>query len=491
MRTKYIIALASFALLSCTSLEENPESSQVTSQFYKTQDDALAAVTAVYYGLNQSSHGQTLYSSLLQIGVEMATDDYDAGPRAFNSHVRAIAILNHDPSNDRMEQLWEQTYEIINRANIAIDNISNISSDNINESLRTRLINEAKFLRGLSYFNLVRWFGEVPIILHETTSLTAENLYVVQASEDEVYQQIISDLTDAEQLPAPTAYSGEDVGRASSGSAKALLSKVYLTRGQWDLAAKKSKEIIDSGWYGLFEDYNDVFDAATKNGKEHIFSVQFKGNSNYTGNGLASRAATFDVPGVNGGYSDMLHVEGGLYESFSKNDKRLPVTFVTEMISPTDGKLYQLDAPHFHKYYDPTVVGNQGQSSRNICVLRYSEVLLIYAEALNELNGPTLEAFAAIDKVRDRAGISLLANIAPTLNKDQFRDSVFQERRREFVYEFHRWYDLARRGADYYVKTLKAAGKTNAAPRHIHFPIPQRELDLNPNLKQNPDWVNY
>ena len=115
-------------------------------------------------------------------------------------------------------------------------------------------------------------------------------------------------------------------------------------------------------------------------------------------------------------------------------------------------------------------------------------MLLIYAEALNELSGPSTEAYAAIDQVRTRAGIEKLQDIAPSLTTDQFRDSVFQERRKEFVYEHQRWFDLVRRGADYYVTTLKAAGKTLAAPKHIHFPTPQRELNLNPKLTQLPDW---
>jgi hypothetical protein len=158
------------------------------------------------------------------------------------------------------------------------------------------------------------------------------------------------------------------------------------------------------------------------------------------------------------------------------------------MTSPVDGKLYTFE-PHLHKYYDPSVVGNQGQSSKNLPIIRYAEVLLIYAEALNEVNGaPTTEAYWAIDEVRKRAGIPKLQETAPDLTVDQFRNSVFQERRKELAFEYQRWFDLVRRGADYYVKTLKAAGKTLAAPKHLHFPTPQRELNLNPKLEQHPDW---
>lgn len=485
------IAFLSVILLSsCVDLEEVPESKQSATNFYQNGEDAVSAVNAIYRGLN--APGQSLYNSLLQIGIEMATDDYEAGPRARNPHVRAISGLTHDASNDRMQQLWQQSYDVINRANVAIDHIELISPDNIAEALRRRTIGEAKFLRALNYFNLVRWFGGVPLALHETTDLSPEAIYVTNATEAEVYAQIITDLSDAESfLPAPAEYSSQDAGRATAGAAKSLLAKVYLTQQDWENARKKSKEVIDLRWYELFDDFADVFNVETKNGKEHIFSVQFKGYANFVGNCMAGRSAptSDEVPGVNGDYADALHAEGGLYNSFSDSDERKAVTFVTEMISPADGQLYSF-IPHIHKYYDEAAVGDQyNSSSKNLPVIRYAELLLIYAEALNEENGsPTPEAYAAIDKVRERAGIPRLQDTYPNLIGAQFRDSVFQERRKELVFEYQRWFDLSRRGADYYVAVLKAAGKTNAAPRHIRFPIPQRELDLNINLKQNPEW---
>ncbi|RBL92913.1 RagB/SusD family nutrient uptake outer membrane protein [Chitinophaga flava] len=483
----YIVMLA-IGWASCSKLDEKPESVLTTDNFYQNEDQAKAAVTAAYRKLYES--GQSIYNSLFQIGVEMATDDYEAGPRARNAHVRAISGLTHDASNDRMEQLWKQSYDAINVANIAIDRIALIRKENISATVQTRLINEARFLRALHYFNLVRWFGAVPLVLHEPASLSPEALYVEKASEAAVYAQIISDLTAAEALPAPGEYGANDIGRATSGAAKSLLAKVYLTRKDWANAVAKSKEVIDHHWYALFDNYADVFNVAKKNGIEHIFSAQFQGNSGYQGNSLASRSAPNEVPGVNGDYSDALHKQGGLYESFAEGDARKAVTFVTQMLSPTDGKLYTFE-PHFNKYYDPAVIGNQGESSKNLPIIRYAEVLLIYAEALNELNGPSAEAYQAVDAVRQRAGVARLQDLAPSLNADAFRDSVFQERRKEFVYEYQRWFDLVRRGPDYYVKVLKAAGKTLAAPRHIHFPTPQRELNLNPKLKQDPLWENY
>jgi starch-binding outer membrane protein, SusD/RagB family len=473
------------SITSCVSIDEEPESFITEDQFYSNDQEALSAVNAVYNGLNSSTH--TLYNRLLQIGTEMATDDYQAGPRARNAHVRALSGLTHDASNDRMLELWRQSYDVINRANVSIDKIA--ANSNLTPELATRLINEAKFIRALLYFNLVRWFGGVPIVLHQS-DLDEGNLNVSKATEDEVYAQIIEDLLDAEALPAPSEYSSRDIGRVTSGAAKALLAKVYLTHQEWHHAASKAKEVIDSNWYGLFDDFADVFNVATKNGKEHIFSAQFKGYFNFYGNMLGGTAAPNEVPGVNGDYADALNKGAKLYESFADTDERKAVTFVTQLVSPVNGNTYTFE-PHLHKYYDATTPAAPGESSKNTPILRYADVLLVYAEALALSEGATDEAYWAVDEVRVRSGLDKLSDISPGLSPGNFREVVYEERRKEFVYEYQRWFDLVRRGAEYYVTKLHAAGKTSAAPRHIHFPTPQREIDINPNLKQHPDWVGF
>ncbi len=174
----------------------------------------------------------------------------------------------------------------------------------------------------------MRWFGDVPIVLHEPRDLSPEALYVAKSPQADVYKQIIADLSSAENLPAPGQYGKNDIGRATAGAAKSLLAKVYLTQQDWAKAAAKSKEVIDAGWYDLFDEFADVFNLATKNGKEHIFSAQFIGNAGYQGNSLASRSAPNEVPGINGDYADALHKQGKLYESFSDNDTRKAVTLL-------------------------------------------------------------------------------------------------------------------------------------------------------------------
>ncbi|MCD8165958.1 MAG: RagB/SusD family nutrient uptake outer membrane protein [Bacteroides sp.] len=481
--THYFLAIL-LLLTSCVSLDENPSSYMTTDQFYRNGADAVAAVNAIYHRM--FTEELVLFNRQLMM-YEMSTDDCTAGPRTRSAQVIDMSKLNHVSNNLAIEWTWKYTYDAINRANIAIDRIAEIPEEEIEETLRQRLINEAKFLRGWNYFNLVRWHGEVPLVLHETTSLSQEALNVSQATEEEIYRQIIEDLSDAEELPAPEEYNSNDAGRATSGAASTLLIKVYLTREEWNTAARKAEELISKGWHDLFENFEDVYNVATKNGREHIFSAQHKGNIGYDINHLAFTTAPVEF---NGDYIDAPNHESGLFESFSEQDTRKYVTFVKEMTDPATGELITLSDIHWNKYWDPDTPYNQAESSKNLPLLRYADVLLMYAEASNEL-GNKQTAYTYLDKIRERAGIPLLQDIAPNLSVEEFRDSLFQERRKELALEYQRWFDLSRRGSEEYIKALRAAGKNNVAARHIRFPIPQRELDLNPNLKQIELWRSY
>ena len=474
MKKILYIFLSVFAFTSCTDLNENPASLITTEQFYKTESDALSAVTSVYNAALNNG-GLTMYNRLFHLAFEIMSDDAIAGLRVTNADVRSISVLSHSTTNDRVDELWRESYVAINRANIAIERIPQIEMD---ATLRTRLVNEAKFLRGLLYFNLVRLWGDVPLILTETSSLDKDKIQVSRTPKEEVYQQIIKDLTDAEALP--NAFSGGDAGRATGGAAKSVLAKVYLTRQEWAKAAAKSLEVINGPYgYDLFENFADVFNVATKNGKEHIFSVQCKSNINGQGNRLASSATPVGIPGVASAGTDEPHAS--VYELYSTTDKRRNVTFFTSLVSPTTGKEITFP-PRFFKYFDPAQIGNPTESATNIPVIRFAEVLLIYADAVNETGGTTPEAYASINKVRKRAGLSALAG----LTKDTFREAVYLERRLELMFEFQRWFDLVR--TKRMITALHAAGKTNAAEKHYLHPIPQREIDLNPKLVQNPGW---
>lgn len=475
MKKKVLIALLGISFFtSCTSLTEAPEGVLTVEQFYKTESDAIAGLTSVYNAALNNG-GITMYNRLFHLAFEIMSDDAIAGLRVTNADVRAIAVLTHSTTNDRVDELWRESYVAINRANIVIERVPQIEMD---ATLRTRIVNEAKFLRGLLYFNLVRLWGDVPLVLAATGSLGKDAIQVERTPAEQVYQQIIKDLTDAEALP--NSFTGADAGRATGGAAKSILAKVYLTRQEWEKAAAKSLEVINGPYnYDLFENFADVFNVATKNGKEHIFSAQCKSNVNGQGNRLASSATPTGIAGVASAGTDEPHP--ATYALYSATDKRRDVTFFTSLVSPTTGATVKFD-PRFFKYFDMAQIVNPTESAKNIPVIRFAEILLIYAEAVNEASGPTTAAYTAINRVRKRAGLTDLEN----LSKADFREALYKERRLELMFEFQRWFDLIR--TKRMITALHAIGKTNAAEKHYLHPIPQRERDLNPKLTQNPGW---
>jgi hypothetical protein len=504
-----LFGLLAFSIVACTSLDEEPKSFLSTDQFYKTQADAVAAVNAIYYQLSGDFNGQQpLYNALLNTGMDFMTDDVSAGPGSPNPDVRSLSVLAHSATVIRGKEIWEQDYEGINRANVALENIPNIQFD---EAVKNRLLGEALFLRALFYFNLVRLYGDVPLTLKDQTKVPIAELTIPRTDKEIIYQQIITDLTDA--ITRFQAGKAGEAGRATEGAAKSLLSKVHLTRREWDKAVAYSDEVINGSYgYDLMPEYSQVFLPAYKNNKEHIFSVQFKANANSQGNNVTSREIMNGIPGLAGSYGDQVtfYKQGNdkffsIYKMYSSNDKRRKVTFTTKYLSPTTNKWYGRlndptvpgdSVPFFNKYWDPAAVLQTSQSSTNANILRFAEVLLINSEAENELNGPTVKAYASLNRVRHRAGLN---DLAPGLSKDQFRDSVYLDRRLELVYEYQRWFDLIRQigpeqtgvgpeGRGTLLINLHKVGKTNASEKHYLFPIPQLEIDRNPKLKQNPGW---
>lgn len=514
-----LILIIGLSFSSCKKfLEEEPASVISEDQFYKTQDDALNAVNAVYFFLNAGgSSVQTPYNTLFNTGMNMAGDDEDPGPGATNPDVRSLSVLAHSSTNLRIYEIWQQHYAAIKRANVALAKIPNIDFDS---SLKNRLLAEAKFLRALYYFNLVRLYGDVPLVLSYETYIDANDYAIARTPSTAVYAQIEKDLKEAAEV-LPDRYAAPDIGRATAGAAKALLAKVYLTEASLPLklednyanAVLTAEEVLSAqdggtGNYGydLFENYAEVFLPDFKNGKEHIFSAQFKSNSLNQGNNENPRAILSGVPGLRGNYAHMVryYKEGSdnffsIYKLYKPSDKRRSVTFVTSFISPTNGRQYALplnnpavpgdSTPFFHKWWDPNSTAVPSESAANVPIIRYAELLLIHAEAENEQNGPTLKAYQSINRVRRRAG---LPDLTPGLTKDQFRDSVYLDRRLELVYEYQRWFDLIREkdasGNSVFVKSLHKVGKTNAAEKHQLYPIPQSEIDNNHLLTQNPGF---
>ncbi|MBX6330313.1 MAG: RagB/SusD family nutrient uptake outer membrane protein [Gemmatimonadaceae bacterium] len=471
-------------------LDPKPTDVLTPENFYKTASDAVAAVNAIYE--------QTKWSYWLGFWYisDIATDDIIASAN-FGSDGHRMGDYTFDPSEWPLGDLWGNAYKVINRANAVLDRVPAIAMDT---ALQSRLLGEAHFLRANAYFNLVRCFGDVPLIEHEVTSL--QGLDVPRDPAADVYALIVSDLQ-AAAATLPVSYSGADVGRATRGAAQALLAKVYLTRQDWNNAALTAGAIIQSGQYSLLPNWKDNFRIADEiQNSESIFEINYDGTLDP---GAGSVHTLFSIPAnfPGGDAYGLMYIPPSLQAIFDSADTR--GEHGTFMISGRtvdalgDTVTWAMPpGPAFAKYLDETNTQNMNtrawaSQDNDWIVLRYADVLLMYAEAVNE-GGPEgpITKEAALNAVRTRA------HIAPVgaLSQEAFRDSVRLERRREFVFEGQRWFDLSRWGlldAAIRAKTAElqtlAPGETtvHGVPSNL-MPIPQSEIDINPKLTQNPGW---
>ena len=455
-------------------LEEDPKDRVAQSNFYLNAQDAESAVNSIYAYLGSYSTGSTagIYHSTFWITVGLASDEMDNNQLGtfWNDE---LGTFSHNAENPNMQEIWEMHYKTIYLANIAIERIPLITMD---ESLRSKLVNEAKFLRSLLYFNLVRMYGQVPLLLNEENPL-----YPEVSEPDEIYAQIIQDLIDAENLPEKGSIEN---GRATKGAAKSLLAKVYLTTGEYENASAKALEVINSGTYELWENFSEVFKLSSRNGKEAVFSIGFgdaDGAISFWEAGQfnvrllpaqlsRSRAAVSNTHGWQIPTVD-------LYNAFSANDQRRAVTFMTE-IEADNGDVVTLDRPHIQKYWDSAADPTAGGSFNDFPVIRYAEVLLIYAEAQAAL-GDLNSANQYLNRVRTRAGLGE----ANYTNREELEAAILLERRKEFVAEGHRWFDLVRAGT--LEEEVESSKGISVSPIYNLFPIPQRERNVNHNLPQN------
>lgn len=478
----WVLLLSMIFSTSCKDfLVEDPQNVVAQTNYYSNEQDAIAAVNSIYawLGSYDFTYGNTagVYHSTFWVAQGLASDEMNNN-QIGASYLDQFATFSFNSENSAVLEMWQMHYKTIFTANIAIARIPGIDMD---ETLRTRLVNEAKFIRALLYFNLVRMFDKVPLLLEENPPLEPE-----AASADDIYAQIIKDLTDAENLPASYP-AGNGKGRATSGAAKALLAKVYLTMGEYQKCADMTQEVITSEQYALWDNFADVFKISSRNGKEAIFSVSFG-----DGDGAISfwEVGQFNVrllpAELSREYSNISNTQGwqvatqNLYDSYSAGDSRKAVTFMTQFANP-DGSTTTLDKIYFQKYWDKEADPNAGGSFNDFPVLRYADVLLMNAEANAQL-GNFGDANTNLNKVRNRANLTSV----DITNKDDFEQEIISERRKEFACEGQRWFDLVRTNT--LAEKVQAAKGITPGSDYNLFPIPLRERDLNPNLPQNPGF---
>lgn len=470
IKYKSLLALTLLMLFSCEDfLEEEPVDRLTEANFYQTEADAISAVNALYASVQSGNNG---YGNNFFAVTELTTDDsytdFGVGSALWQSWSR----LNITSQLGFTSTIWDQHYKTIARANAVIENVS--------ESLeiRDRLLGEAKFFRAWAYFDLVRLFGDVPLVTNVVKNLDdAFDIASERVSSAEVYELIEADLLEAEAV-LPSTWSGSDAGRATSGSAKGLLAKVYLTwagaplnnTSKYQLAADKAEEVIDNRaeyGYELEDNYIEAF--SNELSKESLFEIQMIAGLGVGQGGTLLGIMVFPrnqtgVLGANYRGNALIRPTPDLVNAYDPTDLRLTNGALFSSISNTAGDISTFDA-HYFKWVDVDLleqglVLNDGEV--NTKVLRFSDILLIYAEALNELGSPTQAAYDAINEVRTRAGLGNLSG----LDQNSFREAVYLERRLELCNEGNRWFDLVRWGR--YISTMEAFSNTEA-----DFPNPQ------------------
>lgn len=475
----YLYVCFLFVVAACSKkfIDLHPESSASVADFYKTADDARVGLNGVYASLqtagvstNNYVFGEIGSDNTLPVfsGTVTDQDEFD------RFYIRT--------TNPFISERWTDCYKGIAAANLFFERIAPIQ---MTDSLKQRYIAEAKFIRGYLYFELVRTYGDVPLVLKSLISSLSEGYNYGRNPSAEVYAQVEKDLTEAEAV-LPVSYKGSDIGRITKGAADAMLGKVYLTEHKFDVAATSLQKVINLNIYDTVA-YADVFDPAKKNGKESVFDVQFAAGLNGEGNpwpnsfaplNSGSAIIAFGGDGNNRPTQDLI-------SAYEPGDIRKDLSLATSYVNAAGQTITDV----FVKKYRNPSPAQKNDNPNNIPLIRYADVVLMYAECLNEqgYNGSG-DAMKYLNMIRTRARLPV-KTAADIPDQGSFRLAMEQERRVEFAFESQRWWDLVRTGRAITVINGKAASINIVQPitqNNMVFPIPQSQIDINKNkIKQN------
>jgi len=471
-------------------LQKDLQGTLTQQSFPVSASDALLATNATYEAIREWYYNSGGYPIL-----DIMSDDARKGsnPNDQASNLNPYDNFTHTPTQDGLDRWWNTLYVGVKRANVVITKIPDITMD---EALKTRYIAEARFIRGLVYFDFVRAWGGVPLV-----TTTDPPLKLPRASAEEVFNLVIGDLTFAmENLPEKSEYAAEDLGRATKGAAWAMLARVYLFRGDFINAEKYAMEVINSMEYGLEPIFIDANGVNGNNGIESVFEIGAlqAENTEAGGNQYANTQGVRGTPNRGWGFN---RPTIDLRNSFETGDPRYKGT-VIDIKDTIDGVIIYGDGSTPKVTYDEHgniieiecynrkvwVPGNNTitQWGHHRRIIRYADVLLMAAEALNENNKPA-EALIYLNMVRARArqgNPSILPDITVT-GQAELRDIIFNERRHELAMEGWRFWDVIRtgRGPQIFGPLGFIAGK------HELLPVPQSEIDISQgSLVQNPNW---
>lgn len=495
--------MGSMSLASCTGtfLEEDRNPNSLSPNiFWKNEADIMKGLTSAYASMQPNIDWARPFERYIVI------DNYRSDEIDFRADVTSwmnIAMFTNDPTNSVTQREWTNLYTGINYANQCIDNIPNVPGTTTElEKLKKQAIAEARFLRAYYYYRLYLNYGEkLPIYLHELKG-TEDEFYPQQAKEGELVSLIETELKEI-QSDLPESYNADNGGRATRYAAAAILGKFYLFRHETAKAEKEFEKLI--GKFELMENYADNFDGLHKNNKESVLEVQFTGSmtgGHYEYNLFAIHLAPFSA--YDGGYEEA-YPSDWLFEVM-KTDKTAEGKYSDRTLStiifddpdcrPTyyaDGKSfadYHDEGQFFwHKYvtWDPALGPEWSSSGFNVPLVRYADILLLYAECLND-RGDTPNAIKYINEVRARVDVAALPT---TLSKDEVLKHLQNvERPCELALEGARWYDLIRWGivGETLTEHKKPYVENYVETKHKLFPIPHAEFLMNPGWEQNPNF---
>lgn len=467
------LVLSLLFLFSCEEdLNVEPNDTINEIDFLNNPDNAIKLVNGVY---NKQLDFEMYSFSWIGM-TSITSDDADKGSSISDTGAdkNKMDNLTFEASDISFREVWQGRYIGIGRANTALFYLEQLQ---IQEALKNRLIGETKFLRALYYFDLVRCFGGVPIVTTQIDVNDSELINQVvftRRTKEETYAQIEADLLDAiEKLPLKGQYSLNDLGRASKGAAQALLAKAYLYQNKWQQAFDMAGNVIGSGQYGLLANYQDVWREVGENKIESIYEIQASpGNAPQSYSYVQAPRGT---PDLGWGFNTP---SLSLVNAYETNDVRRSATILFSNVNLWDGfpaspgwSNPRYNYKSYHSSIQESWNGDRERTGKNLRILKYSDILLIRAEAALNI-GNTSDALEKVNLIRARAGLSALTSIT--------MDQLLQERRLEMAMEHDRWFDLVRTGKA--LSAMAANGKTFITGKHELFPIPQNEIILSGGL---------
>jgi len=481
-----------FTVSSCKKyLDEKDNSNFVKTNYFKTPAQAQTFVNGIYPQLHLFQNGDA-YGEAPFITLEL----FSGHATSLGQSVNNGNVINQrtDAVNPGFEDVWKNSYNAIANCNLALEQIPNVTMD---DATKKKLLGEVYFLRAFFYYHLVRLYGDVPLITKSVT-VDSPDLYPTRTDYKQVYDQVISDLVAAEASGLPAS---DQTGRVSLGAVRTLLASVYLTTAgfpmqktaNYALAAAEAQKVLD-GTYTLFNNYAFLHDNAHKNQGELIFQGQYL--VGVSTNAITQLTVPFNLPvGAYGDHLGAMIPTNGFFNSYEAGDLRAEERQFYFSSYPQNGdpsKTIVFGEHCLYKFFHVESANGNGICDENWTFLRLPEAMLIYAEASNEVNGPTADAYAQVNAIRARAHLAPLSG----LSKDQFREAIWRERYHELAYENKAYFDIQRTHMVYNVanntfgdafSTANEQGVT-MKQQYLLWPVPQREINTNKKLTQNTGW---